>query len=59
MYKRQPYTYDFNSLVSVSSDYMPIVLTETNIMMPYPETDVIQNPAFNKEPVDFDFNEYK
>lgn len=54
-----PYTYDFNSLVSVSSDYMPIVLTETNIMMPYPETDVIQNPAFNKEPVDFDFNEYK
>ena len=35
--------------------YQPIVLSETNIFMPYPESDVLRNPYFNQEAQNYDF----
>ena len=34
-----------------------IVITHDNILMPYPESDVIQNPLLNEEPVPYEFSE--
>lgn len=43
--KKQGYSYDFNSIVKkYVPTYQPIELSEANIFMPYPESDVIQNP---------------
>ncbi len=39
------------------SDYQPIVLSEANIFMPYPESDVIQNHYLNEDPEPYDFGE--
>ncbi len=39
------------------SDYQPIVLSEANIFMPYPESDVIQNHYLNEDPQPYDFGE--
>ncbi len=44
-------------LAEKGSDYQPIVLSEANIFMPYPESDVIQNPYFNEDPQPYDFGE--
>ncbi len=44
-------------LAERGSDYQPIVLSEANIFMPYPESDVIQNPYFNEDPQPYDFGE--
>ncbi len=44
-------------LAEKGSDYQPIVLSEANIFMPYPESDVIQNGYFNEEPQHYDFGE--
>ncbi|MGN0280916.1 MAG: RagB/SusD family nutrient uptake outer membrane protein [Prevotella sp.] len=54
-----PYTYNYNALVAEQSDYLPVVLTDVNIFMPYPETDVLQNALFNEAPVDYDFGQYQ
>ncbi len=55
---RKSYTYNYNDLVSqYTTGYQPIVLSETNIFMPYPESDVIQNHYFNEAPVEYDFGE--
>ena len=55
---RQGYTFNLDSLArSRGADYQPIVLSEANIFMPYPESDVIQNRYFNSAPVDYDFGE--
>lgn len=35
--------------------YQPIVLSETNIFMPYPESDVLRNPYFNQDAQNYDF----
>lgn len=35
--------------------YQPIILSETNIFMPYPESDVLRNPFFNQEAQNYDF----
>ncbi len=53
---KQGYVYDLDSLAnSRGADYAPIVLSEANIFMPYPEADVIQNPYFNQPPQAYDF----
>ena len=54
---KQGYTYNLDSLANArGADYAPIVLSEANIFMPYPEADVIQNPYFNQQPQDYDFS---
>ena len=56
--KAQGYVYDLDALSEArGADYAPIVLSEANIFMPYPEADVIQNPYFNQPPVEYDFSE--
>ena len=37
--------------------YQPIVLTESNIFMPYPESDVLRNNYFNEAPQSYDFGD--
>ena len=54
---KQGYTYNLDSLANArGADYAPIVLSEANIFMPYPEADVIQNPYFNQQPQEYDFS---
>ncbi len=56
--KKEGYVYNLDSLAqSRGADYSPIVLSEANIFMPYPEADVIQNPYFNQPPVVYEFKE--
>ena len=56
--KKQGYTYDVDALARAKgADYQPIVLSEANIFMPYPEADVIQNPYFNQPPTVYTFGE--
>jgi len=57
MTKKQGYTYNVDSIVRAHSNLIPIVLSETNIFMPYPESDVIQNHYFNEAPQAYDFGE--
>lgn len=58
--KAQGYSYDYNSLVrQYVTGYQPITLSEANIFMPYPESDVIQNPRLNEKPQPYDFGEDK
>lgn len=50
------YSYDYNELVSkYFAGYQPIRLTEANIFMPYPESDVIQNHFLKEKPQPYDF----
>jgi hypothetical protein len=44
-------------LTDKGADYQPIKLSDTNIFMPYPESDVIQNEYLKKEPEAYDFGE--
>lgn len=37
--------------------YQPIILSETNIFMPYPETDVLRNAYFNEPARSYDFGD--
>ncbi len=54
---KQGYTYNLDSLANArGADYAPIVLSEANIFMPYPEADVIQNSYFNQPPQEYDFS---
>ena len=39
------------------SDYVPVKVTPVNIFIPYPETDVLQNPKLSEDPVPYDFGE--
>ncbi len=55
--KEEGYVYDANALVSQNKNLLPIVLNEANIFMPYPETDVIQNPYFTQPAQNYDFGE--
>jgi len=58
MTEKQGYTYNLDSLAQAQgSNYSPIVLTEANIFMPYPESDVIQNPYFEQPAVEYNFKE--
>lgn len=53
-----PYEYDYNSLVQqFTTGYQAVTLTEANIFMPYPESDVIQNHYFNEPPQPYDFGD--
>lgn len=50
------YTYNVNDLVSkYVTGYQAVVLSENNIFMPYPESDVIQNKYLSQDPVAYDF----
>lgn len=44
-------------LSAKGADYQPVTLSETNIFMPYPESDVIQNHFLKEEPQSYDFGE--
>ena len=55
--KSDGYVYDLNELIRQNTNMLPIKLTEANIFMPYPETDVIQNPYFTQAPQNYDFGE--
>ncbi len=56
--KKQGYTFNLDSLAQAQgANYSPIVLTEANIFMPYPESDVIQNPYFSQPAVEYVFKE--
>ncbi len=54
--KADGYTYDYNTLVrQYVEGYQAITLSEANIFMPYPESDVIQNHYLNEAPQPYDF----
>lgn len=60
----KPYTYDYNALVNGKATagvqgYLPIQLSEGNIFMPYPESDVIQNHYLKEAPQPYNFEEEK
>ena len=58
--KEQGYVFDLDALARAKgADYQPIVLSEANIFMPYPEADVIQNPYFNQPAVEYEFTNEK
>ncbi len=44
-------------LKATGSDYQPIVLSDANIFMPYPESDVIQNHFLKEAPQPYNFGE--
>lgn len=56
--KEQGYTYDLNALCRecYPGDYQPVVLSEASIFMPYPESDVIQNPLLKQQPQPYEFD---
>ncbi len=41
----------------LSAPAVPVVITDNNIFLPYPEDDVLQNPLLKEAPVSYDFNE--
>ena len=50
------YSYNVNELVAkYVSGYQPVVLSENNIFMPYPESDVIQNKYLSMPAQPYDF----
>lgn len=52
----EDYTYNVNELASkYVSGYQPVVLSENNIFMPYPESDVIQNKYLSMPAQPYDF----
>ncbi len=54
--KGDKYSYNVNELVSqYVTGYQAVVLSENNIFMPYPESDVIQNKYLSQAPVAYDF----
>lgn len=55
--KAQGYEYDIDKLSRTQDGYDPVVLSEVNIFMPYPETDVLSNPYFNQPAQSYDFGE--
>ena len=62
--KAQGYVYDLSALARkyFKDAYQPIVLSEANVFMPYPESDVIQNHYLdindkNNKPQPYDFGE--
>jgi hypothetical protein len=55
--KEEGYVYDMDKLASERDGYDPVTLNETNIFLPYPESDVIRNPYFGKDAENYDFGE--
>lgn len=54
--KAQGYEYDLDELLrTYCPNYQPVTLSEANIFMPYPESDVIQNSYLNEAPEPYDF----
>lgn len=50
------YSYNLNELVAkYVPGYQPVVLSENNIFMPYPESDVIQNKYLSMPAQPYDF----
>ncbi len=45
------------NLSIVDTPPQPIVATAEDMYFPYPESEIIQNPFFNKEPVHYDFGD--
>lgn len=59
MDKAHGYVYNVDSLVRAQSNLLPIKLTETNIFMPYPEADVLQNHYLKESPQAYNFGNDK
>jgi len=57
MTKKDGYEFDLDKLSRECDGYNPVVLSETNIFMPYPEADVLRNPYFNQPAETYDFGE--
>ena len=55
--KAHGYTFDLWKESRATDGFLPIVLSEENIFMPYPEADVLQNPYFNQPAQEYDFGE--
>ncbi|MBE6332351.1 MAG: RagB/SusD family nutrient uptake outer membrane protein [Bacteroidales bacterium] len=51
------YTYDVDALSRACDGYNPVILSEANIFMPYPEADVLRNHYFNEPAQSYDFGE--
>lgn len=49
--------FDFGDPNDYAEPPVPVVVTDKNIFLPYPEADVLQNPKLKEEPVSYDFNE--
>lgn len=55
--KAEGYEYDVDKLSRAQDGYDPVVLSEANIFLPYPETDVLSNPYFNQPAQNYDFGD--
>lgn len=55
--KAHGYTYDLMKDAINTDGVLLIKLSEENIFMPYPESDVLQNPYFNMPAQEYDFGE--
>jgi len=51
------YDGDGNILITEPDNYNPIVVTDEQFSLPYPEADILQNADLMKEPVPYDFSE--
>lgn len=55
--KAHGYVYDVDSLVRANANLVSIILNETNIFMPYPEADVLQNHYLKETPQPYNFGD--
>ena len=53
----QGYVYDLDALCRSKDGYDPVTLSESNIFLPYPESDVLRNHYFNEPAQNYDFGE--
>lgn len=53
------YKFNLDSLIraKIPDGAVIVSLSEKNIFMPYPESDVLQNPNFRKDPINYKFDE--
>lgn len=51
------YKINVDSILRANTNFVPITLSETNIFMPYPEADVLQNHYLNEDPVAYEFSD--
>lgn len=59
MTKKDGYVYDVDKLSRACPGYDPVTLNESNIFLPYPEKDVLNNPLLKEKPVPYNFGDEK
>lgn len=57
--KEHGYKFNLDSLMrsKIPDGAVTVTLSERNIFMPYPESDVLQNPYFREEPIEYEFKD--